>query len=170
MRDARRRLTFAEAYDRHVGDVYAFLVYRVGRRDDADDLTQVTFERALRAWGRYDPERAAPLTWLLVIARNVLIDHWRADRTAEHQPWDGEAHHEPAAPGPEQRLGPDAELEHALRQLSPRDRELVALRYGGGLTGPEIAEAMDMELNAVQQALSRALRRMRASLEGEMTR
>lgn len=170
MRDAQRRLTFAEAYDRHVGDLYAFFVYRVGRRADADDLTQVTFERALRAWGRYDPERAAALTWLLAIARNVLIDHWRADRSAEHEPWDAEDRHAPAAPGPEQRLGPDAELEHALSLLSPRDRELVALRFGGGLTGPEMAEAMGMELNAVQQALSRALRRMRSSLEGEMIR
>jgi RNA polymerase sigma-70 factor (ECF subfamily) len=170
MQDARRRLTFAEAYDNHVADVYAFFVYRVGRRADADDLTQVTFERALRAWGRYDPERGAPLTWLLAIGRNVLIDHWRADRSANHESLDAEERHEPAAPGPEQRLGPDAELERALQLLSARDRELVALRFGGGLTGPEMAEEMGMELNAVQQALSRALRRMRASLEDETSR
>jgi DNA-directed RNA polymerase specialized sigma24 family protein len=45
----------------------------------------------------------------------------------------------------------------------------VALRFGAGLTGPEIAELTGMGLNAVQQALSRALRRMREALEGDAT-
>jgi RNA polymerase sigma factor (sigma-70 family) len=168
MRDDRRRPSFAEVYDRHVGDVFAFLAYRVGRREDADDLTQVTFERALRAWGRYDATRSAPLTWLLAIARNALIDHWRTDRSATQEPLDPEGDHG-AHPGPDEQLGLDAPLEDALALLSARDRELVALRFGAGLNGPELAELTGMELNAVQQALSRALRRMRSALESPDT-
>jgi RNA polymerase sigma-70 factor (ECF subfamily) len=166
MTDARRRPTFAEVYDQHVWDVYGFLAYRVGQRSDADDLTQLTFERALRAWGRFDPDRAQPATWLLVIARNVLIDHWRADRSAQHEPLDPDA---PGLPSHAGHLGADLglepELERALATLSDRERELLALRFGADLTGQQIADLSEMSLAAVQQSLSRSLRRLRAAME-----
>src|SRR6185312_1947643 len=72
---------FARVYDEHVWRVYGFLAYRLGDRDTAEDLTQATFERALRAWARFDPRRASESTWLLAIARNLLIDHYRRDRS-----------------------------------------------------------------------------------------
>ena len=46
----------------------------------------------------------------------------------------------PGVPGPEQRLSAAPELSEALAQLSDRDREVLALRFGGDLTGPEIAD------------------------------
>jgi RNA polymerase sigma-70 factor (ECF subfamily) len=167
MPDARRRPTFAEVYDRHVWDVYGFIAYRVGQRHDAEDLTQLTFERALRAWGRFDPERAQPATWLMAIARNVLIDHWRADRSAQHAELDPEAPGLPASPGIGADMGLEPELEQALRSLSDRERELLALRFGADLTGQQIAELSGTSLAAVQQALSRCLRRLREAMEAE---
>ena len=165
MTDARRRPTFAEVYDQHVRDVYGFLAYRVGQRQDAEDLTQLTFERALRAWGRFDPERAQPVTWLLAIARNVLVDHWRTDRTAQQEELDPEAPDLPSHAGIAADLGLEPELEAALAALSDRERELLALRYGADLTGKQIAELSGSSLAAVQQSLSRSLRRLRDELE-----
>jgi len=162
---AAPRPSFAEVYDEHVWDVYGFLAYRLGRRHDAEDLTQVVFERAFAAWGRFDPARASALTWLLAIARNALIDHWRADRSAAQEPLDPEAAQGPVAPGPESDLGLDADLETAIALLTDRERELLALRFGADLTGAQIAALTGDSLSAVQQALSRALRRMRAHLE-----
>src|SRR4051794_6024397 len=167
MPDARRRPTFAEVYDRHVWDVYGFLAYRVGQRQDAEDLTQLTFERALRAWGRFDPERAQPSTWVLAIARNVLIDHWRADRSAQHAELDPEAPDLPSAPGIGADLGLEPALERALRTLGDRERELLALRFGADLTGQQIAEVSGSSLAAVQQSLSRSLRRLREAMDRE---
>jgi RNA polymerase sigma-70 factor (ECF subfamily) len=166
MTDVQRRPSFEDVYDQHVWDVYGFLAYRLAQRHDAEDLTQLTFERALKAWGRFDPERATPVTWLLAIARNVLIDHWRADRSAEHDELD------PEAPGiPSQALGADIglapEIERALTGLSDREREIIALRFGADLTGQQIAEICESSLAAVQQSLSRSLRRLRAALEPE---
>jgi RNA polymerase sigma-70 factor (ECF subfamily) len=63
-------------------------------------------------------------------------------------------------------LGLDAELERALSELGPRERELIALRFGGDLSGPEIADMTGLTVANVQQILSRALRRMRASMDG----
>jgi RNA polymerase sigma factor (sigma-70 family) len=159
---------FAAVYDEQVWHVYGFFAYRMGNRADAEDLTQVTFERALRAWSRFDPSRGQPGTWLMAIARNVMIDHLRRDRTRGQEPLSAEPDGDPrlpAVPGPEQRLGLDPALAAALGRLAPREREILALRFGADLRGPEIAELLDLRLANVQQILSRTLRRLRAELE-----
>jgi RNA polymerase sigma-70 factor (ECF subfamily) len=155
---------FTAIYDEHLWRVFGFFAYRLSSRADAEDLTQQTFERALRAWDRYDPARAGVASWLLVIARNLLIDHLRA-RRGNASAGDIADFGAPAAPD-RYELGLEPELEQALAELSPRERELIALRFGGDLTGPEIAALTGLTLANVQQILSRALRRMRASLEG----
>lgn len=165
-----RAITLAEAYDQHVYDVHAFFGYGGLRREDAEDLTQATFERALRAWHRYDPRRASVKTWLLAIARNLMIDHRRRSGRREQVPLpedsellaaggdrgDGSADH---------HLGPA--LHTALATLSAREREVIALRFGGQLSGPEIADLTGLTLANVQQIASRALRRLRAEIERE---
>jgi RNA polymerase sigma factor (sigma-70 family) len=159
------QLEFVQVYEQQVWRVYGFLAYRVRDRDLAEDLTQATFERALRAWGRFDPQRASPGTWLLTIANNLLIDHHRRDHAGQSEPL--QEAHEPAAPGPEARLGVAPELASALAELSAREREVIALRFGGDLTGPEIAALLDLTLANVQQILSRSLRKLRQALDDD---
>lgn len=154
---------FARVYDEHVWRVYGFLAYRLRNREVAEDLTQATFERALRAWSRFDPLRASEGTWLLAIAKNLLIDYYRRDRSDRFEPIDERVL--PTVPGPEERVAGSAALVEALAQLGDRDREVVALRFGGDLTGPEIAEVMDLSLANVQQIISRSLRKLRGLLE-----
>ncbi len=77
---------FVAVYDEHVWDVYGFLGYRLSSREEVEDLVQATFERALRAWGRFDPERASARTWLLAIAQNLLIDHYRRGSRGAEEP------------------------------------------------------------------------------------
>jgi RNA polymerase sigma factor (sigma-70 family) len=156
---------FAAVYDDEVWNVYGFFAYRVRSVGDAEDLTQRTFERALRAWRRFDPERAPVSVWLLAIARNLLIDHYRADASSRQRPLDEVGEEQLGSEMPAPDLGIDPELAEALATLSPRDREIVALRFGGDLTGPEIAELTELTLANVQQILSRSLRRLRATLE-----
>ena len=159
---------FAGIYDEHVWRVYGFFAYRLRSRADVEDLTQRTFERALGAWDRYDDSRGASvLTWLLVIARNQLVDHVRSAGAERVQPVDDPALEEIAAAPDRHRLGLDPKLERALAELGPRERELIALRFGGDLTGPEIAEMTGLTLANVQQILSRSLRRMRTSMDRE---
>jgi RNA polymerase sigma factor (sigma-70 family) len=63
-------------------------------------------------------------------------------------------------------LGLEPELAQALGGLPQRDREILALRYGADLTGPEIVELTGLTLANVQQIISRSLRRLRAAIEG----
>ena len=157
---------FSRIYDDEVWSVFGFFAYRLDSRADAEVLTQATFERALRAWERYDEARAGVRTWLLAIARNLLIDHHRRGRSEREEPLSerpGAEHAAVAEPEPDLDIAPD--LAAALGHLGERERELIALRYGADMTGPEIAELLDLSLANVQQILSRSLRRMRAELE-----
>jgi RNA polymerase sigma factor (sigma-70 family) len=161
---------FTEIYDEHVWDVYGFLAYRSGSRETAEDLTQTTFERALRAWRSFDPKRGSARTWLLAIAQNALIDQHRREATVRLEPLDDGDGGRPARieDGPEESsLGISPELDAAIQALSDRERHLIALRFGGDLTGPEIADLTGLTLANVQQILSRSLRRLRAELEPE---
>ncbi len=183
------RAAFTEAYRAHVHDVYAFFSYSRIAKEDVEDLTQATFERALRAWHRFNPATASAKTWLLCIARNLLIDHHRRLRRRPQVPLT-DAHQsqlrqeaEPFAAGGGTGksafgchaddgaralpFGDQAEerLLAALASLSQREREVIALRFGGELSGPEIASLLRLSLANVQQIASRALRRLRAELE-----
>lgn len=159
-----RRSDFAQVYEEHVWRVYGFLAYRLRDRQTAEDLTQMTFERALRAWPRFDPRRASERTWLMAIATNLLIDHARRRRA---EPVADPAELEvPAAPGSDEHAL-SAELREALQQLSERERQVLALRFGGDLGAEEIAGVMGLSVANVHQIVSRALRRLRSLMEPE---
>ena len=141
--------SFAAAYDQYVGRVYAFAGYRVGNRAEAEDLTKETFEQASRAWGRMDPARVSVATWLLTIARNLSLDRAGRGRSARDD------------------VGLDPQLTASIGQLGEREREIMALRYGGGLPEPEIAVLTGLSPTRVEQLLSRSLLRLHAGLDAD---
>jgi RNA polymerase sigma-70 factor, ECF subfamily len=160
-------LDFGETYEEELPRVYGYVAYQVGSHEEAEDLTQQTFERALAHWGEFDDRRATITTWLLAIARNLVVDHYRArsrrpptvsiEELSDAQ-LDATGYADPA-------LGVGPELEWALSELGERERELIALRYGADLSGPQIAAVTGLTVANVQQILSRSLRRLRAELE-----
>ena len=140
--------------------MYAYVAYRVGPGPDAEDITSDVFERALRYRESYDPDRGQPIAWLMGIARRC-VNGAVADphRTLESAT-------ESAAPGD---IADEAvrrlSLAEAVSQLDPRDRDLIALRYGADLTGRQIAGLLDMTVGAVDVAVHRAVERLRKALE-----
>lgn len=136
-------------------------VMRTGAGDrDAEDLCADTFCRAWDGWGRFhgDSDLAAR-AWLLKIARNRLVDHYRRRGRVRLVELDDST---PAAGADHaQRLA----VEAALLQLSPPDRELLALR-GAGISHDEIAQLTGRSAPAVRKAAERAMDRLRPHLEG----
>src|SRR6478736_8951799 len=86
---ARRRtkseMTFAQAAEAHLDDVYGYLVWFTGDRAAADDLAGETFERALRLWHRFDPDRGSARTWLCQVARTTALDHFRSEKRRQRR-------------------------------------------------------------------------------------
>lgn len=150
-----------------MGDVYAFLTYRLSSRQEAEDLTQATFERALRAWKRYDSDRATVKTWLLAIASNLLIDHFRRNSGRLPPELIAEARDRELVGVDDGPFGLDPDLAEALAALTDQQRLVIACRFGADLNGPEIAQLTGLSLANVQQVLSRALRRLRSELGDE---
>jgi RNA polymerase sigma factor (sigma-70 family) len=165
--DRTPKRDLVDLYDEHVWSMYGFFAYHRLSRQDAEDLTQATFERAIRAFSRYDPARASFKTWLIAIAQNLLIDHPRRERSRRHASIDAGIDEAllGSSPGPEGRFELSPQLASALATLSEREREVIALRFGGELAGPEIAALLDLSLANVQQIASRALRKLRAQLD-----
>jgi RNA polymerase sigma-70 factor (ECF subfamily) len=154
-----------EDVERLIPRVYAYLAYRVGPGPDAEDLTSECFERALRYRHRYDARRGEPLAWLIGIARRLLADHHSRGRHEELD-LDAEAAGEDMSEAAVRRLS----VQSAITQLPPRDRELVALRYGADLTARQIGALIGMSTHGVEVALGRAEERLRAALERRLVR
>jgi RNA polymerase sigma-70 factor (ECF subfamily) len=148
-------------YTEQLPRVYNFFRYRLGNEAHAEDLTSRTFEKAWSARARYRRDLAGFSTWLISIARNVATDHLRAQRP--HLPL--EAADELAAPGTPHdevsRASDLARLGALLKKLSPREQELVALKYGAEATNRAIAELTGLSESNVGTILHRAVQALR---------
>ena len=149
--------SFAATAEEHLDDVYAYLVYITRDRSLAEDLTADTFEKALKAWRRFDASRGSARTWLCQIARTTALDWFRAeDRRRRREERAAAPDHLDA--GFAEGLSP--ELEAALRELSAAEREVIALRVLLDLDSEETGRVLGISPTAVSTRLSRALKKL----------
>ena len=141
--------------------VYNFFRYRVGPGSVAEDLTATTFEKAWRARDRYRSDRAAFSTWIFAVARNVAVDHFRAERPTV--PLD-EAAEVAGGHTPEEiaeRRSDEDRLGRLLARRTERERELLALKYGAEHTNRDIARMTGLSESNVGTILHRAVEALR---------
>ena len=151
-------------YREELPRVLNFHRYRVFDRATAEDLTSITFEKAWRARGRYRKDRAAVATWLLSIARNVAIDHFRRVKTRPEVPLEGDGVPDGTTPEDEAvRREEQRRLGTLLAGLPPRERELVALKYGAGATNRALARLTGLSESNVGTILHRTVGTLRAA-------
>ena len=156
--------TFADAAERHLDDVFGYLLYLTRDRTLADDLSGATFEKAFRLWPRFDPRRGTARTWLLGIARTTALDWFRAESRRHRR--------EQAAAQPEAQEGDFLEglspgLQSALAALSAGEREVVALRIVIELDGEQTARVLGISPTAVSTRLSRALSKLEEKVRND---
>ena len=151
-----------EVYTEQLPRVLNFFRYRLGHAAEAEDLTARTFEKAWRARHRYRRDLAGFSTWLLTIARNVAIDHLRARQ--RYEPLEVAAALPSRDETPEQQAVQHSEAQRLaalLATLDPRQRDLIAMKYGADMTNRAIAHATGLSESNVGTILHRAVETLR---------
>ena len=158
---------FEAIYREELPRVYNFFRYRVGDDQIAEDLTAATFEKAWRNREKYRHELASFSTWLFTLARRIGADHFRRHKPTV--PLDDAAH----MPDPQtleataQQRADFRHLSLLLSRLAERERELVALKYGAGLTNRAITRITGLSESNVSTILYRITQQLRAQWEHE---
>jgi RNA polymerase sigma factor (sigma-70 family) len=141
-------------------DVYAYVAALVRDPAAAEDVVAAAFERAYRRRGRWDAKRGTRRAWLFGIARNAALDELRRRKRSAPLSEDVLPPDVPGADD-EERAVHRATLRAALTGLAPRERDLVALRFHGGLSHAEIARVLGISESNAQTTLHRTLTKLR---------
>ncbi|MGW0434959.1 RNA polymerase subunit sigma-70 [Micromonospora sp. NPDC003197] len=169
---AERAVWLARAFDDHRRDLHLHCYRLAGNVPDAEDLVQETFLRAWRARDRFEG-RASARTWLYRIATNVFLDSRKAAGNRTVPSGDPLEWAVGIGPYPDDLLAEDPQIGLSAREtvelaviaalmyLPARQRAAFVLRDIYGWTPPEIAEAFDTPVTAVNSLLQRARRIMR---------
>ncbi|HVO60345.1 MAG TPA: sigma-70 family RNA polymerase sigma factor [Terriglobales bacterium] len=159
-----------EIVQRYHRRIYNICYRFAGSSDDAQDLTQEVFIKMYRTLNTYDVERAAFMTWVTTVTRNLLVDHFR--KTKHDRMTDSLdaplSEHEDAMPLSDKiednSLPPDARVQsretkesvhHALQKLSPELREAVILRDLQDMDYREIAVVLRVPEGTVKSRINR---------------
>jgi RNA polymerase sigma-70 factor (ECF subfamily) len=156
---------FGALFDHFYAPVYRYVVARVGRPSDAEDLAQLVFVKALEALPRYEARGVPFGGWLFRLARNVVIDHIRTRR--EHATLDLVVERSAPEPAPDELAVLRQEMDSvaaALRRLTPEQREAIELRFFAGLSAKEAAVAMGRQEGTVRGLQFRAIAAIRREL------
>ena len=133
----------------------------------AEDLTALTFEKAWRTRHRYRYDLSNFSTWLFAIARNVARDYFRQQQARKRRPHlTYETKQEIVEDTLEEKDNLRA-LSILLSNLSEREQELIALKYGADLTNRAIAELTGLSESNLGTILYRVIRRLQDALEKE---
>ena len=154
---------FTALYDRYFAAVYNYIRYRVDETAAVEDLTAQVFERALTSIGRYAPDQAPFEAWLFGIVRHVVGDTLRRARFSAWLPWEAFLNRAAPDPLPEEvttERDLEARLAHALPKLKSRERDLIGLKYAGGLTNRQIAGLVGLSEQNVGITLFRAIEKL----------
>ncbi len=172
------RAAFAQLYQRTSGHLLA-VVLRIQRdRAQAEDLLQEVYVSVWKAASGFDAARSQPLTWLTSIARNRAIDGLRraqsqpqlesSARADDDERPDAVEAVADEGPGPADLLGRASEareLGQCMEQLTPPQRQSVALAFFDGLSHAEVAEHLCQPLGTVKSWVRRALMVLKGCLE-----
>lgn len=152
-------VAFGELYDRLYDLVYRYVRAQVESDEVAEDLCEQVFLAALESLERYSPRGGGIQAWILRIARNDVLDHFRRVRRISFGPLE-DAADAVARGGPEHDVvGADemARLRVAISQLPEEQRQVILLRYAAELPIADVAKVLGKTEGAVKAMQHRAV-------------
>jgi RNA polymerase sigma-70 factor, ECF subfamily len=161
---------FATLFDHYFPRIYRYMLYRIPDAPTADDLTAQTFETAMTRLIQYDAARGSFAAWLFTIARNTANKHLRGQRVRRWVSLDALWYRASPDAGLDEIAVTSDKLARVLGQvakLPDRDRDVLALKFGAGLTNRRIGELLRLTESHIGVILHRTLHHLRDELRGE---
>jgi RNA polymerase sigma-70 factor, ECF subfamily len=155
---------FAELYEGHFHQVYAYIARRIQDRSEAQDLTAHVFQQALANIGKFKWRGAPFVTWLYRIAANAIADQTRR-KSREVSETEGAA--KTSVDSDLEQVERRARLFRAVEALPEDQRRVIVLRFGEEKSIREIASDLNRSEGAVKQLQFRGLENLRARLREE---
>jgi RNA polymerase sigma-70 factor (ECF subfamily) len=160
---------FQTLYESYLDTIYRYVYYKVGNGQLAEDLTQQIFMKAWEAIHRYQWRELPFQHWLLRLARNTVIDHYRSSKPASATLMD------PVGDGvdPEEELAQSEmirTLQEAVRRLPDEQREVIVLRFIEQMPHADVARHLGKSAATVRVIQHRALQALRRLLEQDERR
>ena len=158
---------FAEIYGRYFTPIYRFIYFKVGNREEAEDLTQTVFMKVFKSLDRFRFRDNPFSSWIYRIANNMVIDFFRKKKSLpllDENPEDWQLEFADDALNPVEEA---EELElawsarQAIAEMKDPDRQVLVMRYIDGLSYKDIAETIGKTEEAVRQISSRSIRALK---------
>ncbi len=153
---------FRVLYERYFQRVYGYCLKRTSNQQVAEDLSSEVFIKVMSKIESYQPGNFP--AWLFRIAHNIVVDHYRKQKEViaiDSLPLEGDSQMS-------SRVDNRLLAEELLSELLESERELLSLRFGAGLSAPEISEITGKSVSAVRVQIYRILKRLRDRYESTM--
>ena len=163
---------FGVLYERYGVRVYRYLRSKTLSNEEAADLTQTVFLKAFASLGSYRGDRTPFVAWLFRIARNASIDaHRRQKRAAavDAVDWLQPANDPPDPAEAAMRRERLEKLRRLLLELDAQKRDLLVLRFGGGLSSSQIAAVVGKSESSVKKQLWRIISALKEHYRDELS-
>ena len=163
----RDRTAFGQLYDRFVDQIYRYLYARCGKHADAEDLTEQVFLKAWEVIDRYRWQGVPFQAWLYRLAHNSYVDLVRRQRHAISLDDDAHPAQLQSTMGSSDLTAQlDADfLATAVRQLTPKQQQVIYLRFTADRDTSEIAQIMGEQEGAIRALQMRGLMSLRRVLD-----
>lgn len=157
---------FGALYDRYVDRIFAYTARLMQDEAATQDVTAVTFEKALNQIRQRGWQGDSFIAWLYRIARNEAMSRLRRQKWLSPKSWFGSTELRATETAVQTRQTNQA-IHHALARLRPQDRDVIVLRYLEELSSEDVAAILACSPDNVYVRLHRALARLRAELESD---
>lgn len=158
---------FDKLYDRYFDQIYSYVYYHCGSREQAEDITAATFQRALENLPNFKWRGLPYSAWLYRVATNLLARDRRRPAWLELKHEDSLASDVPEPDTAWLDKEAKGELYDAIRGLPADQRQAVLLRFFAGMRNKEVGEVMNRSEGAVKLLVFRAVTSLRATLRAE---
>lgn len=156
---------FGKLYQRYFNSIFGYVAARVTNRGDAEDITALTFEKALRSLWTFDEKKASFKTWLYRIATNNISDYYRKTRENTVSIEYAELVTGVNGKGDVEDVQWYQSLLSCMKQLPDRQQSLLTMKFVCGLSNEEIISILGCQRRAYSMRLLRALRALKKVAE-----